>query len=237
MKIVTVQFNFPGRPRYDILLDVFQYSVKKYMPDVEFIEIKEKPPINKTRQPINFNYNHFKLGIWKDFICKSKPDEKIILADCDMMCLRPGYHAFNESFDIAYTARTWTTRIPNNGGIVFVRPTQKSKEFFKLWYEIDGKMLNDIPFHKKYRAVYAGQNQSSFGYMQETGNKAIKAHLHKYFTRQWNAVDCDWTKVNGETVFIHYKSKLREAVLGGIKKPQWEKVTELWQGMRKEADV
>jgi len=234
MEIVTVQFNYPNRPDYKKLLDVFRYSVKKHMPKVKFVEFKIPPPVNHHKdQPLNFNYNDVKLKIWVDYLKKAK--DNVIFADCDMMSLQSAKHAFNVDFDIAYTARTVLVRIPMNGGIMMVRPTKKSIKFFDEMYKINNRMLNDITFHHKYRVKWAGMNQSAFGYMY-TEKKGI-AKLHKYITREWNAVDCDWGHINGKTVFVHYKSKLRKLVLGN-KKPfgNYKKPIELWNNMKHEMD-
>jgi hypothetical protein len=60
------------------------------------------------------------------------------------------------------------------------------------------------------------------------------AKVHQYKTRFWNAVDCDWAYINENTVFVHYKSKLRRIVLSG--KPgdgRHKKPSELWLAMEK----
>jgi hypothetical protein len=231
MEIVTVQFNYPNRPDYALLLAVFRFSVKKYMPRCNFIEYKISPPINKTGRPLNFNYNDVKLKIWLDHLKKTK--DEVIFADCDMMLLKSAEHAFDISFDIAYTARTVLVRIPMNGGIMMVRPTKAAINFFEEMYKTNHRMLTDVSFHHKWRVKYAGMNQSAFGCVFETGKHG--ARIHKYLTRQWNAVDCDWAYINDKTVFCHYKSKLRKLILanekpnGGYKIPM-----QLWYSMLNE---
>lgn len=229
MKIVTVQFNYPDRPNYAILLEVFKYSVKKYMPKVDFVEFKTAPPPRaELSQPLNFSYNDFKLRIWRDVMEKAK--EPIVFADCDMMMVQPCLHAFNINFDVAATFRTVTNRIPMNGGIVFARPTEPARRFFREWYKINNKMLHDIRFHHEWRRRWAGMNQSAFGYIYERGKHG--ARVHKYFTREWNAVDCDWSHLDKKTVFIHYKSKLRKLILANIEPHGiYKKAMELWYAM------
>lgn len=199
------------------------------MPDIELVEFTIPPPINKTNRPLNFNYNTVKLKIWVDYLKKAK--ENIIFADCDMMAVKSASHAFDKDFDVAFTARTYTTRIPMNGGIMMARPTEKAIAFFEEMLEVNNRMLHDIPFHHKWRCRYAGMNQSAFGYTYERGKH--KAKVHKYLTIEWNAVDCDWHRINGKTVFIHYKSKLRKMVLAN-KRPfgNFYKPMILWYEMR-----
>lgn len=229
MEIVTVQFDYPNRPKYSILLNVFRESLKVYVPDVKFIEFKIPPPVNNTGRPLNFNYNTVKLKIWVDYL--KKANDNVIFADCDMMAVKPCYHAFDKNFDVAFTARTTTNRIPMNGGIMMARPTEKAIAFFEEMLDVNNKMLIDTTFHHKWRCRYAGMNQSAFGYVYERGKN--KAKIHKYLTIEWNAVDCDWHRINNNTVFIHYKSKLRKMVLNN-KRPfgNFMKPMILWYEMR-----
>lgn len=230
MKIVTVQFNYKGRPDYAKLLEVFKFSCKFYMPNVEFVEIKIPAPENKTSRPLNYYYNDVKLKIWLDVLERS--NDNIIFADCDMMALKSAEHAFKIDFDVAYTQRTVVNRIPMNGGIIMARPTEAAKKFFREWYKVNNQMLHNKSFHREYSKRWAGMNQAAFGCMFQKGKHGAK--LHQYKTRFWNAVDCDWNFINENTVFVHYKSKLRRIVLSG--RPgdgKYQKAAQLWYDMEK----
>lgn len=252
MKIVTVQFNYPSsakRPDYKKLLDVFRESVLTYMPEMQeiiidsdnipwkqinnsenaFVIFRTKAPVNNTGRPLNFNYNDFKLHIWVN--CLENINDNIIFADCDMMMTQSAKHAFNYPFDIAATWRTTTNRIPMNGGIMMTRPTDAAKRFFREMYQTNRRMLKNIPFHRKWRIKYAGMNQSAFGYTYEKGKHG--ARIHRYFTKEWNAVDCDWHILPDNVVFIHYKSKLRKLVLANLPPSgKHKKAMKLWYAMK-----
>ena len=234
MQIVTVQFNYPNRSNYELLLKVFQYSCKLYMPKVKFNAIKIDPPKEVKGRELNFKYNSVKLKLWLDFFEKTK--DNIIFADCDMMAIKSAEHAFKYSFDIAYTARTRTTRIPMNGGIMMSRPTEAAHRFLCEMVKINNIMFKDKKFHHKWRVRYAGMNQSAFGCVYETGKHGAK--IHKYKTIEWNAVDCDWTHINKSTVFIHYKSKLRKMVLKERRyNPNYLHVINLWNKIKKRMET
>jgi hypothetical protein len=228
MTIFTVQFNYSNRSNYSLLLNVFRKSIKLYMPKVKFIEVCIPAPENKTNRDLNFMYNGVKLRHWVDFLEQTK--ENVIFADCDMMAIRSAEHAFNLPFDIAYTARTKVKRIPMNGGIMMARPTAGAKRFFREMLKVNDRMLYDLQLHHKWRCRYAGMNQAAFGCVYETGNHGAK--IHKYKTIEWNAVDCDYQYINGKTVFVHYKSKLRKMVLKERKtKLEYQNVVNLWNEM------
>ena len=231
MQIVTVQFQYPDRSDYQTLLKVFKYSCQKYMPRAKFNEIKIDAPVNNSSRDLNFKYNSVKLRKWLQFVERCK--DTIILADCDMIAIRSAYHAFKPKFDIAYTERTRIKRIPNNGGIIFIRPNQKSIKFLREMLRINDKMFKDPRFHERYRKRYAGMNQAAFGYMLE--NHSYELRLHKYKTIEFNAVDCDWPRIDRNTVFVHCKSRLRKMILG--EKPErkeYAKAINLWKKLYKE---
>lgn len=229
MQIITVQFDYPDRSKYSELLKVFRYSCKLYMPKVKFNALCIPAPENKTNRDLNFMYNGVKLKLWLDFL--EHTNDNIIFADCDMMAIRSAEHAFKIPFDVAYTARTRTTRIPMNGGIMMARPTEAARKFFREMLLVNTKMFKDINFHNKWRIKYAGMNQSAFGCVYETGKHGAK--VHKYKTIEWNAVDCDWSHIHKSTVFVHYKSKLRKMVLQERKyNPDYLHVINLWNKMQ-----
>ena len=210
MRIVTVQFNYKGGPDYLKLLKVFEKSVQTHMPEVAFDKIMIEAPTPVPGKEYNFKYNTIKLRHWVDYLRGAT--DNIIFADCDMMAIQSAEHAFDVPFDIAFTARTHTTRIPMNGGILMARPTSGSISFFEEMLKANDRMFyDDLKFHNEWRRKYAGMNQAAFGYTYEKGSH--RAIVHRYLTRQWNAVDCDWSSIQDDTVFIHYKSKLRKLIL------------------------
>lgn len=198
------------------------------MPNVRFIAKCIPAPINKTKRDLNYMYNGVKLRLWFEFL--ESTNDNVIFADCDMLAIRNGEHAFKYNFDVAYTERTRIKRIPMNGGIMMARPTKAAINFFKKMLEVNDRMFNEPKFHKAWQGKYAGMNQSAFGCMLETGNHNAK--IHKYKTIEWNAVDCDWQSINRNTVFIHCKSMMRKMVLGEKPvKPKWAGIVKRWRSM------
>lgn len=238
MQIVTVQFNYPKdmkRSNYKRLLDVFEYSCKKNMPNAKFNAICITAPKNSTNRALNFKYNTVKLRLWLEFLENTK-DDKVVFADCDMVALKSAAYAFKFDFDVAYTERTKIRRIPMNGGIIFVKVNKKSIAFFREWLRVNVKMFREPDFHQRYRKRWAGMNQSAFGYMLEKRQGLCK--LHKFYTKEFNAVDCDWPTIDNRTVFLHTKSTLRKLVLGekpmAPKYKKYKRCFDLWRQYEKE---
>lgn len=208
MQIVTVCFDYQDRPEFGILLDVFRASIKRHMPDVEYVEYRPEPPEYDGR---NHGYldNTFKLKIWCDHMAKT--DKKVIFIDCDMLALRSARHAFKSPFDIAYTACPNGYMVPLNGGVIMARPTDKARLFFERLRDVNDQMYNNYEFHKPWQDKYHGMNQSAMGYVLENASSDI--NILQYRTREWNAIECDWRHINSDTVFCHINKALRRAVL------------------------
>jgi hypothetical protein len=236
MKIITVCFNNDNNKLYTRLMDVFKFSAKKYMPDVEIIEIKKDVPVNNSGRPDRYFLNHLKLQCWVDEF--EKLNEETIFCDCDLLFTNTIEDAFNFDFDIAYTESTNKKRVPFNLGILFAKPTENAKLFLHKLLEIDGIMLNNRKFHAMWSKTYLGINQAAFGYMLDHYAEDIQElKIHKLITRTWNAINCDWSKVNldSDTKVIHYKGPLRRALIENSKSnSEWNYVLNMWRNARGE---
>lgn len=235
MKIVSVQFDYAGLQRYKRLSEVFAYSVKKNCPNAELILKKVKAPeIKKKLRSKSFASNTLKLKLWLEVLKSTTED--VVFMDCDMLILKDISSAFIGDFDIGYTKRTGS-RIPYNGGVVFVKNTAASIKFIELWKKINDKMYNDYSFHKSYRNKYAGMNQAAFGYIMETGG--YKAKLKAFSCDVWNSCIENWPKINEETKIIHIKGTLRRTVLmnSSINSSRFRRAVILWRNMAIDAGL
>ena len=227
MTIITTVFEYKDKPfDYKLLHEVFLKSVNKHMPDVRVISlVLDVPQAKDDRKP----------GLWTNTVKLREQvktiesiDDDIVLADCDMLCLKTCEDIFNQDFDIGYTVKPLSkmTKSRINGGIIFVKNTQKAKDWMKELLYINNKMYLDPNFHNIWRNKYFGMNQSAMGYMIEaSGNKAKTLALP---TRIWNAVDCDWRSINIETRFVHIKGKLRNCILNRCGYPWMEGIMRTW---------
>lgn len=176
------------------------------MPSARFIEIHLDPP--ETILPRFIASNTDKLHVWRDYM--ETATEPVIFADCDMLACGDASQAFGQSFDMAITAMTQPSRWKYNGGIVFARPTEKARVFFREWSRSNDKMVVEPEFHKPYMIRYAGINQAALGWMLENGWRPNELPC-----RVFNACAKDWPHIDGETVFIHVKDQLKNMVLAG----------------------
>lgn len=230
MRILTLKFreNEPNR-NYDILLDVFKYSAEKHMPAVKFETITPALPQPDGDKIYFMTKNTVKLGYWIDEVLRS--DEDTIIMDCDMLLLKDISLAFNFEFDIAITRRD-SFRVPYNGGMIFVRPNERSAEFLRTWKEINQKMYEDEAFHRPWRRKYAGMNQASLGWVVE--NAGDNLHLISLPCRTWNICQEDWAKIDEKSKCVHIKSKLRKSIFVGSCGGDFKIAFDLWNKYKDE---
>lgn len=218
MKLVTTHFTTPEPAiagRTDIfheMFEVFRNSVLKNMPNAEIIELYVDSKKVKAKQRIIYT-NHQKLIAWADYA--KTMNENAIFIDCDMLILGDLSEVFElYDFDVAITSNINKEKFPFNGGVVFVRNTDKAKAFMQRWAEVDLQMFEDVILHKKYKKKYQGMNQSALGYLYEE-EKSI-ANLIQVPCSRYNAVDENWDDINENTskekmpLAIHYKGSLRK---------------------------
>ena len=161
MKIVTTQFDGPVSTDYKKLLTVFKKSVEQYMPGVDFIELLLDAPEKRADKKYGFISNSAKLESWVEFLRTCEDD--VIFTDCDMLMLKSAQGAFDSEFDIAYTKRYRSSHIPINGGVVMVRPNERSIDFFEKYRSNRG-------------SIYGTTSNSRFSAFLRPRNKEKSLH-------------------------------------------------------------
>jgi hypothetical protein len=214
MKIVAVQFDFPGaQSKYDTLARVLEHSVKKNCPSANFVLIKIPPPQLKGLKRC-FDSNTIKLWHWQDQL--KCDDEQVVFADCDMIVLHDIACAFDDpGFDIGLTTRSNGNlltggRLPINGGVIFVRNNAAGKEWVDIFSAVNQRMFEDPLFHQPWRDRYGGMNQAAMGYVLE--KKTFSARIKKFSCMIWNSCKPEWQYIDEATKIIHIKSDVRRAV-------------------------
>ena len=206
-RIITVQFDYQN-DTYALLLKMMEYSVKRNMPNtVMDMVIAPAPPYVNRSLPRNFTSNTKKLEYWVKMLNEAKDGEEIILMDCDMLLIGDISCAFKEEFDIGYTFRE-RTHIPMNGGVIFLRVNERSREFIRLWKEVNDRMFRDDTFHRVWRSKYSGMNQAAFGCLYET--ITYKADVKGFPCSKYNIANEEWAFIGSHSLCLHIKSGLRK---------------------------
>jgi hypothetical protein len=178
--------------------------------------------------------NTIKLRKYAEFVEKCTDD--VVLADCDMLCLGDAKIAFDKEFDIGITVKKENHKSKSkiNGGIIFVRNNAKAKAWVKELSRVNDMMYEDDKFHSVWMRKYFGMNQAAMGYMLEMKNNI--ADVVEFPTVVWNNCDCDWGDISEDTVFVHIKSDLRDAVFSRKGYKNHEKAMRLYYEYTVEKD-
>ena len=212
MTIITVAFHHAAGRDYLRLYNVMAYSVTKHMPQANLVNWPVKDLKTTTGKNRSFGSNTHKLEAWIAAY-DAVDDEHILYSDCDMLFLGDVSHVFDSDFDIALTRHSGT-RIPYNGGIVFVKKSDKMRAFLQEWLKTNNRMLSHPDFHWEWRKRrgFAGINQAAMGYMLENhrdGINVLDLPCVVYNSSHPN----EWSNVS-KAKALHIKSGLRRAVFG-----------------------
>jgi hypothetical protein len=198
MEYHTVLF---GGGKYRVMTNALKRSIDANSEhSLTIHEITDKPGPGR----IKLTTNSLKLKKWNEIV--QEATDNVVLMDCDTILLKCISHVFEKDFDFAYTERTKGGHFPLNGGVVFVKPTKKSKEFFNEWLRVNDKMMDNFNFHRPWKKKYAGINQAALGYLLE---RKPELNILKVPCSKYNACDpVDWEDVSDAHV-LHIKSDLQ----------------------------
>lgn len=227
MKFLTTLIDTHKNPTYERLLKAWENSVKantKAEYEIARLHPKDYPQCKHPKH--SYMANSIKLNYWKDKI--KTETGNICLIDGDTVVLKDVSHVFDLDFDIAYTRRS-IDRPPINGGVLFVKASERVWDFFDKWVLTNNEMLTNNTLHRIWYGKYNGINQASFGYMLERYISDLK--IIKLPGPIYNACDKgDWLGINDQTAILHVKSDMRVACINGIIPRGYEKAVKIWKG-------
>lgn len=190
------------------LADAFEASARRHFPTAD-LQVWRCPPPPLGGLPNGCAYNAEKLRLWGRLACEAKT--KTILIDADTLILGDLSGAFDQSFDVAYTARPDSARHRLNGGVVFLRPTERARGFMRRWVEIDDEMVASRPLAERAAGLHGGVNQAALCSLLDDG--AANADVIGLPCSIWNSVDETWASFGDHVKVLHFKSELRAAAL------------------------
>ena len=214
--VVTAMFGTELQPIFDAHIA----SVQTNMPGAEFVIVEP----GAAQQPAHAlpHYaapNHHKLRVWRDTV-RHLIGSNLILLDGDTVVTRDMRERFNAKFDLCFTEKDTDKSI--NGGVVFVRCSEKTAAFFDRWYEHDTAIFNNKALFLATQKHMRGQNQASLGkLLHEDGDMGCS--IARVPCRIWNSVNPYWGSFDPDVCYLlHLKdgsanNQLRQFVLGNPK--------------------
>lgn len=195
------------------------------------VERIEPPSYRSAMGNRSHVWNTQKLAWWRDRVFEAQDGARLLLIDGDTAILRSLDPVWSLDFDIAYTVRE--RGLPLNGGVVFLRVSDRTREFVRSWWEHNVRFLGDAALHQPWARKYAGINQSALGCVLET--VAHGCHLVQLGCREWNACSPELYSP-GVTRILHIKSRLRRATFGTEPAaPNMADPIRLWHGLEASA--
>ena len=223
--------------QYPRLARVLEHTARKHCPGW-YVNVTEVEPtaVKGPSGTQSHADNSWKLGYWARLVTDAPEGARLLLADVDTFVVRNLDVLWTKDFDVAYTVRPASCRLPLNGGVVAVRVSELTRDFMRAWLATDRRFLADPEEHRPWRKRYGGMNQSSFGYMLTSPGGVKFAALP---CLEWNCEDSSWVDFDSEvTRIVHVKSALRMAVFGiGPRARKVKPLARMWRDLDKTLTV
>jgi len=227
----------PNSAYYDRMARVLDFTSRRHCPDwdIEIERIGSAASVYSNQHMHSHISNTHKLDYWNRHIQAASEGDRVLLIDGDMMIINPIDEVWTLDFDIVYTTKRH--KLPFNGGVVFVRVSEKLKRFMADWWALNLRLLNSPGEHSKFRKQFGGMNQASFGALLPKIQTEYGLKLQAIPCAEWNCEQSAWERFNPRTVrIVHIKSGLRKAIFGrGPIEPYLTPMIDMWKGLEKEA--
>jgi hypothetical protein len=206
---------------FERLARVLDQTARRHCPEWDVHVDHIQPPRHPSAiSQASHEWNTQKFEHWVNAVLQAPDGARIALLDGDTFLTGSLTDVWRNDFDVAYTERAKSERIPLNAGVVFVRVSERTRRFMSQWWawnchflnprehpDVDGKRQD----HGPWRSRYAGINQASLGYMLERVDhgcavKALPCDI-------WNCVNWDLFDED-RTRIVHVKSSLRRTLFG-----------------------
>lgn len=171
--------------------------------------------------------NTAKLEAWAEAVESAAAGELLGLLDADLLVTGELAEVELLRFDLAYTERPAGARYPLNGGVVFLRVSERTRRFMHKWVALNARLLANGGEHQPLRERFGGINQAALGSLLETAGLDVLALP----CAAWNCEDSCWSSFDpARTKIVHVKSQLRQACFGQRAiDPYNRPLVELWQ--------
>lgn len=233
MKIHSVYFGEDDL--FQKMGDVLKFSAQKNSPNTPFILHRfenfkqEWTSVQVMNTSENDKKNTLKTKYHNDIVQETENGEFICLMDLDMAILGDLSEAEGD-YDLGVTVRKQKTRI--NSGVIFVRVSDKTKQWYQRWYNTVNMLLADPNLLRKKKKIYSAINQSGLGVLLENPHDVV---VKEFEGAIWNCTPVDYRTCGPQTKVIHllnYASALKE--FRKSKSSRGAKVAKAWLNLEQE---
>ncbi len=220
------------------LATVLRHTAARHCPDwaPHIVALPPPPRTLDVFAPDMNRNNTWKLDYWCSRIEHAEDGARVLLMDTDMVILRPLDAVWQQPFDVAYTTRP--AEYPFNAGVVFVRVSEVSRAFVRLWRDENRRMFADRAYHRPWRRKYGGMNQAALGCVLESAQRQTLSIL-PLSCAEWNSEDASWPAFDPAVCrVLHVKSALRRTIFGsGPPLRELQHLARLWGDLERAASA
>ena len=209
MRLESILFG--DMKSYKRMARVFAVSVEHNSPSTP-LTVRHLSNVEKefgTQQGyIRSNYfNNTIKTIEHNRIVQSITDDEVVgLMDSDMLVLDDLSSVVEMDFDLAYTVRPEGSKFPINSGVIFIRGSQKVRDWYNTWEAKVRELVADKKWLRSGNKIYGGINQTALGWMLAQDHDL---NLLTLPCPIWNCENESWKYFSQDTKIVH--------ILGGLR--------------------
>jgi hypothetical protein len=222
-RIVVRYFDASPTGKWSRMVRVLASSVLRHATDWA-LDVQTMPPsdLYSPRGVQGEVHNTRKLDAWTEAVAAATDGSCLLLIDADTLLVRDIDGIWDEPFDLAYTTKPKGHRFPFNGGVIFLRVSDRTRGFFRKWQQANALFMRDQEQYNVWRGAHGGINQSALG-MLLSPNQPPKLDPFKNATDgltirrlpclEWNCEDEHWDRFDPSvTRIVHVKGALNRAM-------------------------
>ena len=237
MRIESILFG--ETKAYQRMAQVLERSCKENSPNtpitIRRIESADEELFHMGKKKVRtYIDNARKTKHHRNIVLEAKDGELIGLLDCDMMVLKDLSPVEHYNFDFAFTPRPQGSHRLINSGAVFVRVSDKTRDWYIRWYENVEKLFRDDKLFVKWSKLFGGVNQSSLGMLL---TEPHDLQLEELTCLEWNLIYDHWKKFNPMvTRIVHIQGVLKEACVGKGRatQPEVRRLVPIWRSFERQ---
>lgn len=167
--------------------------------------------ITRWRRAPNLLNNSRKTKHHQQLVSEAADGEVLCMIDADTLILGELSAAEAFDFDLAVTIKPADSAYEFNSGVVFVRVSRRTKEWYEDWLAVCMQMIAQPQLYANYKTRYGGINQSSLGCLLES--RPDELNVLRLPCAEWNSVRETWPEFSPSTKVVHLLGKLRVACM------------------------
>lgn len=176
--------------------------------------------------------NSLKTKYHYEIVQEARTGTILGMFDLDLLVLHDLSEIEDEKFDIAFTTREQGESTINTG-VVFVRVSKKTKEWYKQWYDNVLHLLENNVLRRELKVKYLGINQSGLAMLLQETHELDILELPGLI---WNCTPVCFSNFDSEqTKIVHLLNQVKKSIIGSVRSrdPKVNEIVRIWKAMER----